>query len=96
MSADAARTALAEINETIAEARRAVAEGALLELVGLDAAVTRICEAANALPMVERPGIAEQLDALAGTLDLLAGDIALQRDAAQRRRAADAYGTDSA
>jgi hypothetical protein len=96
MSTDAAQAALAEINETIAEARRAVAEGALLELVGLDAAVTRICEAAYALPAAERPGIAEQLDALAGALDVLAGDIGRQRDAAQRCRAADAYGKDSA
>ena len=95
MSADTARTALTEIHETIAEARRAVAEGALLELVGLDAAVTRICEAAYALPATERPGIAEQLDALAGALDVLAGDIARQRDAAQRCRAAGAYGKDS-
>jgi hypothetical protein len=86
--------ALAEINETIAEARTAVAEGALLELVGLDAAVARICDAARELPPDERPAVAEQLGALAGALDVLARDIACQRDAAQRVRASDAYGKD--
>lgn len=86
--------ALAEINATLAEARTAVAEGALIELVGLDAAVTRICDAARELPPDERPAIAEQLGALAGALDVLARDIARQRDAAQRVRASDAYGKD--
>jgi hypothetical protein len=96
MSTEATQAALAEINATIAEARRAVAEGSLIELVGLDAAVGRICEAARALPAAERPAIAEQLDALAGALDVLALDIARQRDAAQRMRAAGAYPKDGA
>jgi hypothetical protein len=96
MSANAAETALAEIHETIAEARRAVANGALIELVGLDAAVGRICEAARALPAAERPAIADQLEALARALDVLALDIARQRDAAQRMRAAGAYPKDGA
>jgi hypothetical protein len=96
MSASAAQAALTEIHETIAEARRAVADGALIELVGLDAAVSRICETARALPAAERPAIADQLDALAGALDVLALDIARQRDAAQRMRAAGAYPKDGA
>jgi len=96
MSANAAGAALAEIHETIAEARRAVANGALIELVGLDAAVGRICEAARALPAAERPAIADQLEALARALDVLALDIARQRDAAQRMRAAGAYPKDGA
>ena len=96
MSAETAQAALAEINETIAEARRAVAEGTLIELVGLNDAVSRICEAAHALPQAERRAIAEQLCALARGLDDLAGDIARQRDATQRVRAADAYGKDGA
>ena len=94
MNATAAQAALAEIHETIAEARRAVGDGALIELVGLDAAVGRICELARALPAAERPAIADQLDALARALDVLALDIQRQRDAAQRMRAAGAYPKD--
>jgi hypothetical protein len=48
------------------------------------------------LPAAERPAIAAQLDALAGALDVLALDIARQRDAAQRVRAAGAYPKDGA
>ncbi|HWI26968.1 MAG TPA: hypothetical protein VN668_08345 [Stellaceae bacterium] len=88
-------TAFARLNEvaaTIAAARRSIAEGALVELSGLDAAVAEICEAAPALPAAERNAFAQGLAELAAALDELAGDLVRQREAALRHRANDAYG----
>lgn len=89
MTADAEFDAIAA---AIAEARRAVAEGALVEVGGLDAAVVRMCDAARELPAAERGAFADRLVELAEALDGLAADIARQRDAARRQRANDAYG----
>lgn len=93
MSEATPQAALLEIAEAVGAARRALADGALIELTGLDGAVTRICEAAREMPANERPAFAEQLSALAETLDLLAIEIAHPDKATQRRRAATAYGT---
>ena len=84
--------ALAEIFDAVAEARRAVAEGAQIELAGLDGAVTRVCDAASALPPAERGAYAERLQELAQALDLLADDLARQDAAGLRQRAQSAYG----
>ncbi|HZB90639.1 MAG TPA: hypothetical protein VE397_04305 [Stellaceae bacterium] len=83
---------LEEIQAAIAEARRAVAAGALIELGGLDAAVAEACEAAQAAPQDERAALARGLAALAEALDQLAAEITRQREAALRQRANDAYG----
>ncbi|HUC67241.1 MAG TPA: hypothetical protein VMA53_17505 [Stellaceae bacterium] len=83
---------LEEITAAIAEARRAVAAGALVDMSGLDAAIGEICDAARTLPAAERDAFAERLVALAAALDQLALDIVHQREAAQRQRANDAYG----
>ena len=83
---------LDEIAAAIAEARSAVAAGALVDLAGLDAAVSVLCDAAREAPAAERPALAQGLAALAEALDNLAADIMRQREAAQRQRANDAYG----
>jgi hypothetical protein len=83
---------LEEITAAIAEARRAVAAGALVDMSGLDAAISEVCDAARTLPAGEREAFAEGLVALAAALDQLALDIVHQREAAQRQRANDAYG----
>ncbi len=81
-----------EIAAAIAEARRAVAAGALVDMSGLDAAIGEICDAARTLSAAEREAFAQSLAALAAALDELALDIVRQREAAQRQRANDAYG----
>ncbi len=83
---------LDDIAAAIAEARSAVAAGALVDLGGLDAAIAALCDAARQAPAAERPALAQGLAALAEALDQLAADITRQREAAQRQRANDAYG----
>lgn len=83
---------LAEIGAAVAAQRRALAEGAEIDVEGLDAAVSRLCEDVPALPAAERAGFSQALAELAVALDELAADLTRQRDAAQRRRAQDAYG----
>lgn len=83
---------LAEITAAIAEARRAVADGALIDVGGLDTAVARVCDGARELPAAERGALAQGLVELAEALDHLAADLVRQREAAQRQRANDAYG----
>jgi len=83
---------LAEITGAVAAARRALAEGALVDVAGLDAAVSEICDAAEALPAAERRPFADELIRLAEALDALADAIARQGEAAQRQRASAAYG----
>ena len=92
MTAASPQAALAEILDAVAGARRAVAEGAVIELAGLDSAVTRICDAARDLPPAERGSYALRLKELAGALDLLADDLARQDAAGLRQRAQSAYG----
>lgn len=92
MTPAAAQTALAEIFDAVAEARRAVAEGTQIELAGLDGAVTRVCDAARELPPAERGPYAERLKELAQALDLLANDLARQDAAGLRQQAQSAYG----
>jgi hypothetical protein len=82
---------LAEIREAIAAARRAVAEGALIEISGLDGAMIEVCGAAENVPAAERGALAHGLATLADALDQLAADIARQGEAARRRQATHAY-----
>jgi hypothetical protein len=92
MTAATPQAALAEILDAVAGARRAVAEGAQVELLGLDDAVTRVCDGARDLPPAERGAYADRLKELAQALDLLADDLARQDGAGLRHRAQSAYG----
>lgn len=83
---------LAEITDAVAEARRALAEGAFVDVAGLDVAVTELCEAVPSLTADDKPDFARALAALADALDALAADLTRQSASAQRQRALDAYG----
>jgi hypothetical protein len=83
---------LAEVAEAVAEARRALAQGALVDIAGLDAAVSEICDAAQALPAEERRSFAGDLARLAEALDQLAADIIRQGEPSRLQRANEAYG----
>jgi hypothetical protein len=85
------QTRLAEIGEAIAAARRTVADGALIEISGLDGAVIEVCGAAENVPAAERGTLAQGLATLVDALDHLAADIARQGEAARRRQATHAY-----
>ena len=85
------QTQLAEITEAVAAARHAVAEGALIEISGLDRAVTDMCDAAGSVAAAERRSFAQDLATLADALDQLATEIGRQGEAVRRRQAADAY-----
>jgi hypothetical protein len=87
-----AQSQLAAIADAVAEARRAAAEGAIVEVTGLDAAVEQLCLAAKDAAPEERPALLRDLGALAAALDGLAAELARQREAAQRQRAIEAYG----
>jgi hypothetical protein len=83
----------------VAAARERLAEGAILDLRGLDAEVERVCASIAALPRGERKAAAEALQRLTSGLDRLAADVAAQRatlqeadERAARSRAAQAYG----
>jgi len=82
---------LADVAAAVAEARRAVDEGAAIDVAGLDTAVSEICDAAPGLASTERADFARDLAALADALDGLAAAIARQGEAVQRRRASAAY-----
>lgn len=86
------QTELSQVTTAVTEARRALAEGHVVDLAGLESAVAQVCAQASEIPQGERPLFAERLTALADALDLLAADIARFGATAQRRRAADAYG----
>ena len=79
---------------TIAVARRAVADGAFIDLAGFDREVAGLCDAVVRRPASERPDIAAELSALLRDLDDLSATLTaqagLESDAA-RRRAAHAY-----
>jgi hypothetical protein len=83
---------VAELAAAVAAARRAVAEGAMIEIDGLDRAVAAVCERAEDAPAAERSALARDLVALADALEGLAADILRQSDQAERRRAGAAYG----
>jgi hypothetical protein len=83
---------IGEIIDAVSAAQRMLADGALVELAGLDAAVSRVCEAASRLAAAERTQVAGRLAGLADALDRLALDVANQHQACSRQRAAAAYG----
>jgi hypothetical protein len=89
-----AQARLADITAAVAEAHRALADGADIDVAGLDAAVSEMCDAARALTPHERPAFARALAALGDALDRLAADLTRQSEAVQRQRANEAYGSE--
>jgi hypothetical protein len=62
---------LEAVAELVAEARRGLAEGALLDLAGLEDRVGRLCEALTTLPRPDAGSFAEPMTALVSDLDAL-------------------------
>ncbi len=84
----------------VAAARDSLAEGAILDLRGLDAEVGRVCTSIATLPRSERPAAAEALQRLTAELDRLAEAVTAQQatlreanERAARGRATQAYQT---
>jgi hypothetical protein len=87
------------LHQSIAAARRAVAEGAALDLTGFASAIETLCAAAAALPAEAHAAAARDLEHLSVALDDLAADLRDQHsrraagaEQAARSRAAQAYG----
>ncbi len=85
---------LRELQRAIARSRAAVAEGAFLNLSGLDTEVARLTEAVRAAPSASRADLLAALNALLLELDRLAIDLHRQHDAALAQQAAGAYARD--
>ncbi len=92
MTAADPRAAIAEITQAVTAAQRALAEGTLVDLKGLDRAVAHACAAAQAAPAADRPALVADLAALTQGLDRLTADLVRQGEAVRRCRAASAYG----
>lgn len=86
--------ALRELRDAISRSRGAIAEGAFIDLSGLDAEVARILEAASHAPDEDRPGLLVDIEALLRELDSLAVLLRRQHDAARAHYAAEAYGAE--
>ena len=93
---------LALVSDTVSTARAAIAAGHLVDMGGLDLAVTELCAAAVQLPPGHQARTARKLARLARDLSALAEALTTQREtleqgaeAEARQRAAGAYGTDT-
>ncbi len=93
MTVETVTQALHDVSAAIAAARLAIAEGAAVDLTGLDLAVADACAAAPLLSPEEQPAIAAVVKSTAAALDALADDLRRQQASAQGPRAADAYGS---
>jgi hypothetical protein len=69
------REELAKVSSLVLTARRLVAGGALVDLSALEDRVRVVCEAVQQMPIEEGRGLLEDLRALIGRLDQLAGDL---------------------
>jgi len=72
---DEAREELAKVSSLVLTARRLVAGGTLVDLSALEDRVRLICETVQQMPREEGQELLEELQALIGRLDQLAGDL---------------------
>ena len=82
------------LRRAVERTRAALAEGAPIELSGLEIEVTRVTEAAKNTPLAERPSVLAAMAAMRYELDELEIDVRRQHDAALAQQAAGAYGVD--
>ena len=73
---DEAREELAKVSSLVLTARRLVAGGALVDLSALEERVRLICDTVQQMPREEGQELLDELQALIGRLDQLAGDLA--------------------
>ena len=91
MTEEPATAQLAMLGSAIHRSRVAIAEGASVELAGLDAEVARITGIARNAPSEERALVLAAMEGLLCELEGLAADLRRQHDAGLTRQAADAY-----
>lgn len=72
---DEAREELAKVSSLVLTARRLVAGGALVDLSALEERVRTICDTVQQMPREEGQELLDELQALIGRLDQLAGDL---------------------
>ena len=72
---DEAREELAKVSSLVLTARRLVAGGTLVDLSALEDRVRLICETVQQMPREDGQELLEELQALIGRLDQLAGDL---------------------
>ena len=72
---DEAREELAKVSSLVLTARRLVAGGALVDLSALEDRVRTVCDSVQRMPREEGQGLLDELQALIGRLDQLAGDL---------------------
>jgi len=70
-----AREELAKVSSLVLTARRLVAGGTLVDLSALEERVRLICETVQQMPREEGQELLDELQALIGRLDQLAGDL---------------------
>lgn len=85
---------LQDILAAIGQARAALADGAAVDITGLDAAVGELCDGAREADRAAWPGIATAMGELKAALDALAADLARQNSALHSKRATEAYGAE--
>lgn len=81
-----------DLRRAVGRARAAIADGAPVELSGLEIEVTRVTEAARNVPLTERPSVLAAMAAMRYELDELEIDVRRQHDAALAQHAVGAYG----
>lgn len=83
---------LNDLCRAIGRSRVAIADGAIVELDGLEAEVARTTDIARNAPSAERSDVLAAMDALLREIDGLAVDLRRQHDAGLAQQAAGAYG----
>ena len=91
MTLSSAAEQLGELGRAVARSRTAIADGALVELEGLDTEVARLADVARGAPSSERTHILAALDMLLFELDGLAVDLRRQRGGGLAQQATAAY-----
>jgi hypothetical protein len=82
---------LNDLCRAVSQSRAAVADGASVELAGLDAEVARVIDIAKNAPSIERSQVLAAIHTLLREIDGLAVDVRRQHDSASARQAAGAY-----
>jgi hypothetical protein len=84
---------IADLATALAGMRAAVAEGAAIDLAGLEGAVEAAMSAAKAAPAAEHAALDRAMRALVQELDQLSNALLRQHHAAAQQRALAAYGS---
>ena len=74
-SSDQTREELAKVSSLVLTARRLVAGGALVDLSALEERVRTVCETVQQMEREDGQGLLDELQALIGRLNQLAGDL---------------------